>query len=170
MTNKEQINKFKDMADCADASYALLHYVFGDIESIFPSKRWEDSDNITFGDKKQDKDIEAKEINTAYARCIEARFMQDVVTDKGAFIDSTINNNPKNIPLDATLSLRTKNFVNRFKLLNHISQENAFGDSGFSATLFEDTQATSKDSEYIFAIRGSNEYRDYITDLKDMFI
>lgn len=52
MTNKEQINKFEDMADCADASYALLHYVFGDIESIFPSKRWEDSDNITFGDKK----------------------------------------------------------------------------------------------------------------------
>lgn len=81
--------------------------------------------------------------------------MQDVVTDKGAFIDSTINNNPKNIPLDATLSLRTKNFVKRFKLLNHISQENAFSDSGFSATLFKDTKADSKDSEYISQLRFS---------------
>lgn len=29
-TNKEMINEFKDMADCADASYAKLDYVFED--------------------------------------------------------------------------------------------------------------------------------------------
>ncbi len=27
MTNKEMIKKFRDMADCADASYAMLDYV-----------------------------------------------------------------------------------------------------------------------------------------------
>ena len=35
MTNKEIINRFKDMADVADAAYAKLHYVFEDIDSIF---------------------------------------------------------------------------------------------------------------------------------------
>ncbi|RDU60919.1 diadenosine tetraphosphate hydrolase [Helicobacter didelphidarum] len=28
MTNRELIQKFKDYADCADASYAMLHYVY----------------------------------------------------------------------------------------------------------------------------------------------
>ena len=49
------------------------------------------------------------------------------------------------------LSQRTKNFVNRYELIEH--QPNA--DYGFSATLFKDTKATSKDSEYILAIRGT---------------
>lgn len=35
MINKEMINKFKDMAECADAAYAKLHYVFENIDSIF---------------------------------------------------------------------------------------------------------------------------------------
>lgn len=34
-TNKEMINRFKDMSDCADASYAELHYVFENVDSIF---------------------------------------------------------------------------------------------------------------------------------------
>ncbi|RDU60922.1 diadenosine tetraphosphate hydrolase [Helicobacter didelphidarum] len=28
MTNKEMIQKFRDYADCADASYAMLDFVF----------------------------------------------------------------------------------------------------------------------------------------------
>lgn len=32
MTNKEMINKFKDMADCADAAYAKLDYVFENLQ------------------------------------------------------------------------------------------------------------------------------------------
>lgn len=38
-SNKEMINKFKDYADCADASYAMLHYVFENIDSIFKSRK-----------------------------------------------------------------------------------------------------------------------------------
>lgn len=32
MTNKEMINKFKDYADCADASYAMLDFVNGFVD------------------------------------------------------------------------------------------------------------------------------------------
>ncbi|GAD18611.1 MULTISPECIES: hypothetical protein [Helicobacter] len=38
-SNKEMINKFKDYADCADASYAKLHYVYENIDSIFESRK-----------------------------------------------------------------------------------------------------------------------------------
>lgn len=34
-TNKEMINKFKNMAECADAAYAKLDYVYENIDSIF---------------------------------------------------------------------------------------------------------------------------------------
>lgn len=93
MTNKDQINRFKDYADCADASYAILNYVFENeanevYDNIFNIERWKDADSIIFGDKNKD-------FNTAYARCIEARFMQDVVIDKGTFKGSTISNDPK---------------------------------------------------------------------------
>ena len=37
MTNKAMINKLKDYADCADAAYAKLHYVFENINSVFKS-------------------------------------------------------------------------------------------------------------------------------------
>ena len=36
-TNRELIKRFRDMADCANASYAMLHYVYESIDSIFKS-------------------------------------------------------------------------------------------------------------------------------------
>ncbi|WP_194147250.1 hypothetical protein [Helicobacter trogontum] len=54
------------------------------------------------------------------------------------------------------LSDRTINFTNRFKLLFHKPNT----DSGFSATLFRDTQADSKDSEHILAFRGTEDSKD----------
>lgn len=135
---------------------------------------------------------------TAYALAIEARFSQDIKIknpskDKPEPINNEIQNlihRPKedsdttqqkilvatnkakqneNPDLTHILSPRTKNFVNRFKLLHHTSLESFFSQSGFSATLFYDTKATSKDAEYIFVIRGSNDANDIITDLKDIF-
>ena len=38
MTNNEMINRFKDMADLAEASYAELHYVIENIDSVFESR------------------------------------------------------------------------------------------------------------------------------------
>ena len=162
-TDKEMINKFKDYAECADAAYAKLDFVDGFIDI----GKWYEKE-IEYGDKQKLGD-KFKKSNSTYARCIEARFMQDIVIEKGTFKDTTINNDPKNISATATLSLRTKNFVNRFKLLHHVSLESFFSQSGFSATLFYDTKATSKDLKYIFAIRGSNDENDIITDFKDIF-
>lgn len=73
--------------------------------------------------------------------------MKDVVLEKGIFKDTTIDNNPINIPIDSTLSTRTKNFVNCYEIRFH--QPNT--DSGFSATLFYDTQ---KD-RFIVGFRGT---------------
>ena len=177
MTNKEMINRIKDMAECADAAYAKLHYVFENIDSVFESREWKEADNIMLGDKTKENDryiIDNSKINTnsntAYARAIESRFQKDIVIEKGTFVDDKLGDSPKMVSATRELSQRTKNFVNRFKLLHHTSLESFFSQSGFSATLFYDTKATSKDSEYIFAIRGSNDVNDALTDFKDIFI
>lgn len=39
MTPKDFIEQAKDYADIADASYAMLHYVFENIDSIFKSRK-----------------------------------------------------------------------------------------------------------------------------------
>ncbi|GAB0172983.1 hypothetical protein [Helicobacter trogontum] len=39
MTNKQLIERMKDMADLADASYAFLEYVYKNIDSIFESRK-----------------------------------------------------------------------------------------------------------------------------------
>ena len=210
MINKEQVNKLKDYADIADASYAMLHYVNKNevfdikddefrakISAFTPKERWIYADNIKLGYKKDDG------MPTAYALAIEARFLKDSTIKKpkpnnpneleSKLIDNEIQSfvyrpkgdsdttqqkilaattkekQDKDSDLTFHLSSRTKNFVNRFKLLHHTSLESFFSQSGFSATLFYDTKATSKDLEYIFAIRGSNDANDIITDLKDIF-
>lgn len=87
-TNKTMINRFKDMAELADAAYAKLDFVFENVDSIFLSKKWEDSDNITLGDRIKENIVNSKgnalykqNSNTAYVRCIEANFMRDKVVD-----------------------------------------------------------------------------------------
>ena len=143
------MKRIRDYADCADASYAMLHYVVESVDSIFTSRIWKGNDNVKLGDMIQrELNGEFKEVNTAYARCIEARFMKDVVLEKGVFKDTTIDNNPINIHIDSTLSTRTKNFVNRYELVEHCP--NAI--FGFSATLFKDTQAKDRDSKFILEI------------------
>lgn len=39
MNPKDFIEQAKDYADIADASYAMLHYVFENIDSIFKSRK-----------------------------------------------------------------------------------------------------------------------------------
>ena len=153
-TNKEMINKFKDYAECADAAYAKLDFVDGFIDI----GKWYEKE-IEYGDKQKLGD-KFKKSNSTYARCIEARFMQDVVIEKGTFKDTTINNDPKNVSATATLSTRTKNFVNYYELIHHIPNTL----SGFSATIFRDLRESNtttnikkfeKYFEYIIAFRGT---------------
>ena len=116
MGSRNQINEIKDYADCTDASYTMLDFVFDFNKWDKPSE----TDKITLGNEN------VKKINSAYACCIEARFMQDKIIEKGIFTVSTINNNPKNVLATDTLSQRTINFVNRFKLLFQHKQSKAF--------------------------------------------
>ena len=96
ISNKDLISKFKDYADIADASYAMLHWVNENEDDGWfdkfkdePPARWKFKDNIKFGDKLQ-FDIKDKDGNvlrkegepTAYALAIEARFNQDMVIEK----------------------------------------------------------------------------------------
>ena len=177
MTNKELITKLRDMADLADASYAMLHCINGDFvirqywnenneKKIFIE---EFGDNITLGDKvkddvKDDKDniLHKKNDNTTYARAIEARFCKEMLNAENKQIKSI-----KDISLQSKLSHRTKNFVNRYELVHHIPNTL----SGFSATIFRDlgefniaadTRKFENDFLYIIAFRGTETIRDIV--------
>ena len=77
-TDKEMINKFKDYADCADAAYAKLHYVFENIDSIFESKKWEEADNIMLGDKTNDNIKDSNDENVIlHKKAITPRILSD---------------------------------------------------------------------------------------------
>ncbi|WP_181881919.1 hypothetical protein [Helicobacter sp. MIT 14-3879] len=165
-TNEADLNlvkKFLAYANCADASYALLEYIYENAKDEKEPK----ADDLNFGDKLT-RDIEVigidkkpitkpKGTNTAYACAIEARFEEDSRL-KG------YNNKITKVKLDSKLSDRTINFTSRFKLLHH--QPNTT--SGFSATLFGEKrkQINKKTKEvtytsqygytnYILSIRGT---------------
>jgi len=191
LTNKEMVDKLRVYADIADVAYAFFEYIdeneiwsFSDKfhnERILktPKPRWDYADGINFLYEKETKTIvtdnqgntttEIKKYPTAYALCVEARFMQDLVikqpiNSKKETKDIKINNKIKNFisvyedtkeqhifvneyTID-NLSKRTKNFTSRFRLLKH--QKN--NGLGFSATLFEDTKDNSKK---ILTFRGT---------------
>ncbi|MGX3045134.1 methyltransferase [Helicobacter sp. T3_23-1056] len=141
-----RIDKIKDYADCADASYALLEcatkdYVIDETKSDFSDGQKLDD---TFNGQ-----------NSTYTRAIEARFNNDKVGDWCMpLIDTCLSTKDKiankdisAITLDFKLSKRTIDFVNRFKILAHQPNiersrengKNSDSNCGFSATLFEDT-------------------------------
>mgnify|MGYP002752482604 CR=1 FL=1 len=187
LTNKEMVNKIKDYADIADVAYAFFEYIdeneiwsFSDKfhnERILktPKPRWDYADGINWKSEitKENETVLSKnnkrEIGqpTAYALCVEARFMQDLKIFKPSELKKQnpkpqkINNSIHSfIDVDETtkeqmlfytinnLSKRTKNFTSRFRLLKH--QKN--NGLGFSATLFEDTKDNSKK---ILTFRGT---------------
>jgi len=160
LTNKEMVNKIKDYADIADVSYAFFEYIdenenwsFSDKfhnERILkkPNPRWDYADGINWKSEitKENETVLSKnnkrEIGqpTAYALCVEARFMQDLVikqpiNSKKETKDIKINNKIKNfisVYEDTKeqhsfvneegyhqISKRTKNFTSRFRLLKH---------------------------------------------------
>ena len=136
------ITKFLDYANVADASYALLDPVFTGVIIDKKGKELEkDLDTQKLGDKHNNQ-------NSTYARAIQARFEQSkIIRIKSKYCISLVNtcfdskeitldNDISKVGLNDTLSKRTIDFVNRFKLLKH--QPNTT--SGFSATLFEDTK------------------------------
>ena len=183
LTNKDMVNKIKDYADIADVAYAFFEYIdeneiwsFSDKfynERILktPNPRWDYADHINLGYEKSISETGVtKSAPTAYALCVEARFMQDLTIKKPKSDENEedefvkIDNEIKNfIYVDKKtkeqrifineegyhqISKRTKNFTSRFRLLKHQKND----DEGFSATLFEDTKDNNKK---ILTFRGT---------------
>ena len=187
LTNKDMVNKIKDYADIADVAYSFFEYIdeneiwsFSDKfynERILkkPNPRWDYADGINWKSEitKENETVLSKnnkrEIGqpTAYALCVEARFMQDLKIFKPSELKKQnpkpekINNSIHSfIDVDETtkeqmlfytidnLSKRTKNFTSRFRLLKHQKND----ELGFSATLFEDTENNNK---RILTFRGT---------------
>ncbi|WP_103574683.1 Mbeg1-like protein, partial [Campylobacter concisus] len=179
LTNKEMVDKLRVYADIADVSYAFFEYIdeneIWDISDKFynnvilkqPNPRWDYADGINFGyEKSINENGVSKSVPTAYALCVEARFMQDLTIKKPKEDDELeeekvqITNDVKNfikVPQNKkqylfytidNLSERTKKFTSRFILLKHQKNDN----EGFSATLFEDTKDNDK---RILVFRGT---------------
>ena len=179
LTNKEMVDKLRVYADIADVSYAFFEYIdeneIWDISDKFynnvilkqPNPRWDYADGINFGyEKSINENGVSKSVPTAYALCVEARFMQDLTIKKPKEDDELeeekvqISNEIKNfikVPQNKkqylfytidNLSERTKKFTSRFILLKHQKNDN----EGFSATLFEDTKDNDK---RILVFRGT---------------
>ncbi|ELE6057468.1 lipase, partial [Campylobacter coli] len=162
------ITKFLDYANCADASYAMLQYVFKGIikyKNDNGNELEKKVDTQRLGDKHNNQ-------NSTYARAIQARFEQNkIVKIEPKYCISLINtcfdskeitldNDISRVGLNDALSKRTIDFVNRFKLLKH--QPNTT--SGFSATLFEDTE---DNNQKIIVIRGTEPTSNFSVDILD---
>ena len=127
ISTKDLISKFKDYADIADASYAMLHWVNENEDDGWfdkfkdePPARWKFADGITKGDilkaNIDDKDGNAlrKEGEpTAYALAIEARFNQDMVIEKP--IDESNNGKIDEKPEKKQINNEIQSFVHRPK-------------------------------------------------------
>lgn len=200
LANKDMVNKIKDYADIADVAYAFFEYIDeNEIWSISdkvynekilktPKPRWDYADYTYYGHTLEKISQKAKENGrqigqpTAYALCVEARFMQDLTIKKPKSDENEedefvkIDNKIKNfIYVDKKtkeqrifineegyhqISKRTKNFTSRFRLLKH--QKNDI--LGFSATLFEDTKDNNKK---ILTFRGTEiTPEDLIADME----
>ena len=127
ISTKDLISKFKDYADIADASYAMLHWVNENEEDGWfdkfkdePPARWKFADGITKGDilkaNIDDKDgnvLRKKGEPTAYALAIEARFNQDMVIEKPE--DESNNGKIDEKPEKKQINNEIQSFVHRPK-------------------------------------------------------
>ena len=206
---KQIISDIKDHADMADASYSFYEFIdknetWSKSDEFYnyrilkkPNPRWTYADGARKGDVLDEISEKAKENGkkigdiTAYALCVEARFMKDKEIEKPlqegdtepekAKIDNNIKNflyidkrtyNQRMFYKPTSLSHRTKTFVNRYELISHQSNTAI---SGFSYTIFKDTKPTmsSDKPRYIIAFRGTEVggaefFKDLV--LTDVFI
>ena len=129
--NKQQIQKLRDMAELAWASYGYYDLIGKKIKN----------DREKYGDKA-DKPITLHDI-------LDSTYKGYITPDHSRLF------NPEKLNGDFTPT-QAKKFFEKYELLNH--QPNT--SSGFSATLFQNKES----KEYILAIRGTEDERDYWAD------
>ena len=153
MNNKQQINKFKDMAELAKASYFYFD-LLKDSNGI-PRRIYElDSDGNKIKDESYPRGY--KEIELTLEHIVNKKYQgQEVLVNlqQGDDIFTKMRNDANESfnfdKLNGEFGeIQAQNFAKRYKIYLH--QPNTL--MGFSATLFQDTQATFKDSEYILQL------------------
>ena len=161
MENKLLMDKMKNAAELAWAAYGYYDLMTGDTNQLFIKlKNEKENSQIDSNEDFIRKEIALADIMDStfadykvYKPQLSPKFKPDVVgTLKGDM-------SPTQVKLDSKLSNRTITFTNRFRILAHQPNEvrmrgdkNSDGNYGFSATLFQDTQATFKDSDYILQL------------------
>ncbi len=159
MANKELINKLRDMAELAQASYGYFDLVTHDKNDFFIKIKDETTESAFFN----------KHITQANVLDISHK------NYKAYQYDSSLKKDIKIGTLNGDFSpLQAKQFFSRYDLLKHCPNT----DSGFSATLFGEKrkQIDSKTKEksytseygyinYILAIRGTE-----MSSFKDLFV
>ena len=163
---KQAINNLKDYAELAQASYFYFD-LLKDSNNI-PRKIYKlNKQGQKIKDEKYPRGY--KEIEITLEHIVNQKYYNHEVLvnlEKGDDIFTEMKNSAKEVfnfdKLNGEFGeIQTKNFLNKYNLLKHCPNT----DSGFSATLFKDTKADSKDSEYIFAIRGTEFKLEQIQDL-----
>ena len=167
MNNKQQINKLRDNAELAQASY--FYFDFLKDSNNIPRKIYElDSKNDKIKDEKYPRGY--KEIEITLEHIVNQKYYNHEVLvnlEKGDDIFTKMKNEAKDSfnldKLNGEFSeIQAKNFAKRYKIKFH--QANTL--SGFSATLFKNTKADSKDSQYILSFRGTEISTNKIEEAK----
>ncbi|WP_300856663.1 alpha/beta fold hydrolase [uncultured Helicobacter sp.] len=165
MNNKQQINRLRDNAELAWAAYGYFHFANPNYDF---NKDEIDKERLKhFRDIKRDELIKQnpnttdQELQNTYPTHtdilnMEYKHFRDEKTGKlkDSFFDDKLFDG------DFTPT-QAKNFFEHYELLEYCPNT----DSGFSATLFKDTKADSKDSEYILSFRGTEFKLEQIQDL-----
>lgn len=129
MKNREIIKKLRDYAELAWAAYGYFDLI---------------------GQKFHSKSESRKEEAITLIDILDIRYKHYKVGKKIQIGQNQIEESIGKLNGDFS-PLQVENFFERYDLLEHCPNT----DSGFSATLFKDTKADSKDSEYISQLRFS---------------
>ena len=153
---KQYINNLKDYAELAQASY--FYFDFLKDSNNIPRKIYKlDSNKEKIKDESYPRGY--KEIEITLEHIVSQKYCnQEVLVNlqQGDDIFTKMRNDANETfnfdKLNGEFSeIQAKNFAKRYEVIFH--QPNTT--SGFSATLFYDTKATSKDPEYMSQLRVS---------------
>ena len=161
MSNKQQIQKLRDNAELAWAAYGYYNLITNDTnQSFMVLKDEKGKDKVDSNGNPMTKQINLVDIMDITYKDYKVYKPSRLPTLKPDELGTLKGDmSPTQVKLDSKLSNRTITFTNRFRILAHQPNEvrmrgdkNSDGNYGFSATLFQDTQATFKDSEYILQL------------------
>lgn len=142
MNNKKQIQKLRDNAELAWASYGYFHFL---------GKQFKDDDLKAL--KRQENP------NITQTDILDMTYKGYKVKDTGLIFDDKLDG-------DMT-PIQVKNFFEKYDLLDFYPKfdtKNNKQKEGFHACLFQDKES----KQYTLAIRGSFDSTDYTTDFVNL--